>query len=144
MKGLLSVVAVASLSVSATASAYAQENTVTFACQEIGANSWEPLLGDETHRLQVRDYTCLVTAGPMSGGIGTGRDVLEYESGVWRLLTGNGVIRKPGATAVYVMTDKGHGHYVLAVGGATPLSDKTFTLNVKANVGQFSMVQKLD
>jgi hypothetical protein len=144
MKRLLSAVAIALLSVSATAIADAQENTVTFACQEVGANSYEPLLGDEAHRLQVMDYTCLVTAGPLSGGIGTGRDVFEIESGVWRLLTGDGVIRKPGATAVYVMTDKGHGHYVLAVGAAAFLLDKSFTLNVKENVRQFSMVQKLE
>ena len=144
MKRLLSVVAIALLSVSGTAIADAQENTVTFACYEVGANSWELLLGDDTHKLQAMDYTCLVTAGPMSGGIGTGRDVFEFQSGAWRLLTGNGVIRKPGATAVYAMTDTGHGHYVLAVGGAAPLSDKSFILTVKESVGQFSMVQKLE
>jgi hypothetical protein len=144
MKRLLSVVAIALLSLSVTAIADAQENIATYACQEVGSNSAEPLVGDETHRLKIVDYSCLVTAGPMSGGLGTGRDVYEIESDVWRLLMGGGVIRKPGATAVYVKTDKGHGHYVLAVGGAASLSDKSFTLNEKENgMGQFSIVEKL-
>jgi hypothetical protein len=144
MKRLLSVVAIALLSLSATAIADAQENIATYACQEVGSNLAEPLVGDESHRLKVIDYSCLVTAGPMNGGLGTGRDVYEIDANGWRLLMGGGIIRKPGATAVYVMTDVGHGHYVLAVGGAASLSDKSFTLTVKENgMGQFSIVEKL-
>ena len=143
MKKLLPVGAMALLSLSATAIANAQEIIATYACQEVGSNSAEPLVGDETHRLKVVDYSCLVTAGPMSGGLGTGRDVYEIGSTAWRLLMGGGVIRKPGATAVYVMTDMGHGHYVMAVGSAASLSDKSFTVTVKENgTGQFSIVEK--
>ena len=70
MTRLLSVGAIALLSLSATAIADAQENIATYACQEVGSNLAEPLAGDESHRLKVVDYSCLVTAGPMSGGLG--------------------------------------------------------------------------
>ena len=44
---------------------------------------------------------------------------------------------------MYVMTDVGHGHYVMAVGGAASLSGKAFTVSVKANgMGQFSREEK--
>jgi hypothetical protein len=144
MKRLLSDVALALLGLSTTAMANAQENIATYACQEVGSNLAEPLAGDESHRLKVVDYSCLATTGPMSGGIGTERDVFEIDPDGWRLLMGGGVIRKPGATAVYVMTDKGHGHYVLAVGGAASLSDKSFTVTPTENgMGQVSVVEKL-
>ncbi len=144
MNWLLSVVAIASLSLSADVMAEAQENVATYTCQEVGSNLAEPLVGDENDRLKVVDYSCLVTAGPMSGGLGTGRDVYEILPTGDRYLMGGGIIRKPGATAVYEMTGAGSGHYVLAVGGAASLSDKSFTLTEKeTGIGQFSIVEKL-
>jgi hypothetical protein len=96
----------------------------------------------------VNDYVCVATAGPMSGGVDTGRAVAVFDKSVGTLVTGTGVIRKPDAAAVYLMTDQklelmmsddkvvgvtstGHGRYVMAVGSAASLSGKSFTITTK-------------
>ncbi len=142
--------------------ANAQENAAAFACQYVGTSSLEPLGDREGHSLRDLDYSCLVTAGPLTGGVLTGRVVFEMDKSGGTLLIGGGVIRKPGATAVYQQTDAkleitmsegkvigvtttGHDRYVMAVGSAASMSGKSFAYTTKpTGPGQFSVEEKVE
>jgi hypothetical protein len=128
--------------------ASAQENVDAFSCQYIEAPTAEPFGNEEGHGISVRDYTCQVTQGPLSGGVLTARAVWEMDKSGGRLLLGGGVIRKPGAMAVLQLSEgkleytttngevtevrtSGRGNYLLASGTAASLSGKTFTYVTK-------------
>jgi hypothetical protein len=154
---LIGVLAAATITQIAVVRANAQENIDGYACQYIGTSTLEPLGDREGHGLRVVNYTCLVTAGPLSGGVYTGESIWETDKSGGTFLAGEGVIRKPGATTVCQLTDgklevmmsdgkvvgvtsSGHGHYVMAVGSAASLSGKTFTYATKTTgPGQFSI-----
>jgi hypothetical protein len=52
-------------------SAKAQDNTDVYACQYVGPVTTEPLGDSEGHVLRITNASCLVTAGPLSGGVST-------------------------------------------------------------------------
>jgi hypothetical protein len=153
---LASVVTAAAITQGAVVKATAQENVDAFACQYIEAPTAEPIGDEEGRGLSVRDYSCQVTQGPLSGGVLTARAVFEMDKSGGKLLLGGGVIRKPGAMAVlqlfdgslgYVTTNgevtevrtSGHGGYLLATGAAASLSGKPFTYATKTTApSQFS------
>lgn len=142
--------------------AVAQENIDTYSCQYVGASATEPLGDREGHGLSTRTFTCLVTAGPLTGGVATAETIWEMDKPGGTLLAGAGVIRKPGATTVWQFTDgksesmmsdgkvvgaiaTGHARFVMAVGSAASLSGKTFTWTSKTTApGQFSVEAKRD
>ena len=143
--GGLTVAAVMS---GAVLKASAQKNVDAFSCQYIEAPTAEPFGNEEGQGISVRDYSCQVTQGPLSGGVLTARAVWEMDKSGGKLLLGGGVIRKAGAMAVvqladgkleYVTTDgvtevrtSGRGNYLLASGAAASLSGKTFTYLTKS------------
>jgi hypothetical protein len=66
-------IAAAAIAFSALASAAeAQENMDVFACQFIGGGPSEPLGDREGHALRVAAFSCLASAGPLTGGVLTG------------------------------------------------------------------------
>ena len=137
--------------------ASAQENVDAFSCQYIEAPTAKPFGNEEGHGISVRDYSCQVTQGPLSGGVLTARAVWEMDKSGGRLLLGGGVIRKPGAMAVLQLSDgkleyvttngdvtgvstSGRGAYLLAAGGAASLMGKNFTYVTKTTAsGQFDL-----
>jgi hypothetical protein len=141
--------------------AVAQEITVTLACQDIGASAPEPLGDREGHSITVHQYSCRVESGPMSGGVATGTDVWEWDGPKAVQLSNVGVIRKPGATEVFVgdggnlaltMTDgkvtgftaSGKNHAVIATGSAASMMGKTDNWTSKpAGPGQFAVEAKI-
>ena len=160
MHHLLNVcgIATAAIALAATApSAAAQGNTFTLACQSIGSGALEPLGDREGHSLLVGEYSCRADSGPLSGGVWTATDIWEFNGTNAVLVTGYGVIRKPGATAVYqdtegrlalTMTDgkvtgltiSGRGHWPLATGGSASLTGKSYTFAAKsAGPGRFAV-----
>ena len=140
--------------------ASAQENVDAFSCQYIEAPTAKPFGNEEGHGISVRDYSCQVTQGPLSGGVLTARAVWEMDKSGGRLLLGGGVIRKPGAMAVLQLLDgkleqvttnddvtqvrtSGRGAYLLAAGGATSLLGKNFTYITNTTAaGQFYFEDK--
>src|SRR5271165_2884070 len=99
LRTLASVLAAASVMPGAVLKAIAQENVDAFACQYIEAPTAEPFGDEEGHGISVRDYSCQVTQGPLSGGVLTARAVWEMDKSGGKLLLGGGVIRKPGEMA---------------------------------------------
>ena len=84
MRSLPSIcgVATAVIALSATArSVVAQENTATLTCQDVGCGNGppEPLGDRKDHGISVGEYSCRVDSGPMSGGVSTGTDILEWD-----------------------------------------------------------------
>ena len=157
---LVGAVAAAAAMQVAVLDAKAQEDLDAFSCRYVEAPTAEPIGDDEGHGLSVRDYSCQVTQGPLSGGVLTARAVWEIDKSGGRLLLGGAVIRKPGAIAIlqlldgkleYVTTNgdvtevrtSGRGAYLLASGAAASLSGKTFTYITKTiAAGQFYLEDK--
>jgi hypothetical protein len=128
--------------------AVAQEVNDTFACQFVGGGPSEPLGDREGHLLRVAQFSCLANSGPLSGGVLTGSTIYELDKGAGVLLAGSGVIRKPGLTAVDVLTEgkltvlmtdgkvtgvttSGKGSYPMATGSWASLTGKSFTYSSK-------------
>jgi hypothetical protein len=120
----------------------------------------EPLGDTEGHSITVGQVTCHIDSGPLSGAILTGTDIYEWNGTNAVALSASGVVRKPGATAVYqesggklalTMADgKVTGWtatsrltYVLATGGAAALAGKSFLITAKpTGPGQFTAEAK--
>ena len=85
-------------------SAVAQESTSTLACQDVGVSAPEPLGDREGHSILTSQTSCRVDLGPVSGGVSTGTDIWEWNGPKAVLLSSSGVVRKPGATVVYLST----------------------------------------
>lgn len=145
---LLGALTAATAMQGAAIKASAQENVDAFSCRYIEAPTAEPFGNEEGHGISVRDYSCQLTQGPLSGGVLTARAVWEIDKSGGRLLLGGGIIRKPGAMAVLQLSEgkleyvtkngdvtevrtSGRGAYLLASGAAASLSGKTFTYNTK-------------
>ncbi len=142
-------------------SAVAQENTIAWTCQENGAAQLEPLGDREGHSILVEEPSCRADSGPLAGGVQTSVLVWEWDGPKAVMLSGSGVIRKPGATVVWkgieakvtlMMTDgkvtgwtvSGRGAYPLATGDWASMAGKSFTWTGKP-VGpgpQFSLEAK--
>ncbi len=142
--------------------AAAQENTITLTCQNIGSSAPEPLGDREGHSISVGQFSCRVDSGPMSGGVYTGSAIWEWDKTNGVLVSGSGVVRKPGATEVEVYTEgknaltmadgkvtgftaSGRGSYPVAIGGAASLAGKSFTWTVKSTGrGQFTAEDRIE
>ncbi len=129
----------AASSLAVAPSVVAQEINDTFACQFIGGGPSEPLGDRDGHALRVAQFSCLAKTGPLSGGVLTGSTIYELDKGNGVLLTGSGVVRKLGLTAVDVLTEgklavvmtdgkvtgvttSGKGSYAMATGSWAPLA----------------------
>lgn len=137
-------------------SAVAQE-IMKYICQDIGGGPPEPLGDREGHSISVGPYSCRVDSGALSGGVSTGASIWEWDKTNAVLVSGNGVIRKPGATVVYQATEgklaltmadgkvtgftaSGRGSYPMAIGSAASLAGKSFTWTAKSTgPGQFEI-----
>ncbi|MEO8186366.1 MAG: hypothetical protein ABI580_03270 [Burkholderiaceae bacterium] len=129
--------------------------TYKLLCQSVGTAPQEPLGDREGHTLFAPNYSCRVEGGPLDGGLVTGISIYEWDKLNGTGLSGNGVIRKPGATAVYELTEFkntrtmtngkvtgfegiGRGTYKLATGSASSLAGKAFSFTAGPNgPGQF-------
>lgn len=156
-KGIWSFAAAAVAFATVAPSAIAQENMDVFGCQFVGGGPPEPLGDREGHALRVVEFSCVGSSGALSGGVLTGSAIYELDKGTGVLLSGNGVIRKPGVTAVAVLKDaklslvitdgkvtgvttSGHGSYVMATGSWAPLVGKSFRMSSKpTSPGLFEM-----
>jgi hypothetical protein len=136
--------------------------TYRYLCQSIGTGPQEPLGDRDGHNISVYSYSCRVEGGPLDGGVVTGNAIYEWDKTNAVGLTGNGVVRKPGAAAVFQLSDfknaltvvdgkvtgflaAGHGTYKLATGTAAPLAGKTYTYTGRPNgPGQFAVDIKVD
>lgn len=136
--------------------------TYRFLCQSVGTGPQEPLGDRDGHNLSVVAYSCRVEGGPLDGGLVTGNAIYEWDKTNATGLTGNGVVRKPGATAVLQLADfkntltlvdgkvtgflaSGQGTYKLATGSASALAGKTFSYTSRPNGwGQFVIDIRVD
>ena len=151
---LAAALVLTTLSTSAPAQA-----TMTFkaTCQNVGVAPQEPVGDREGHAISVTQYSCRNEGGMMDGAITTGMNIYEWDKGVGETLSANGVIRKPGAIAVYEtseqkttltmvdgkvtgFTGSSKGVYKLATGSLAPLSGKSYTFTYRSIPGgQFAV-----
>jgi len=85
-------------------SAVAQEKE-TFTCQTVGTAAPEPLGDREGHAISVSEASCRADSGPDAGGVVTGTTIWEWDKTNGVVVSGNGVVRKPGYTEVYQAID---------------------------------------
>jgi hypothetical protein len=130
--------------------AVADDITFTFTCQAVGNGTPEPLGDREGHGISMSQTSCHANSGPVSGGVLTGTIVWEWDKTSGILLSGGGIVRKPGSTVAYTLAEgkialviadgkvtgaeaSGRGTYVLAIGGAASLAGKSFTYTSKSS-----------
>lgn len=148
----------------ASAGGAAAQSGISFKlhCHNVGQNAPEPIGDREGHAISAGDYSCRVEGGPLDGGVLTGQQMLEWQGTQATLLTGAGVIRKPGATTAIqhtegtqalVLTDgnvtgstgRGKGRTTMASGAASPLAGKTYSYSFAATrPGQFVVDVRYD
>lgn len=155
---IATAVAFALLAVSASG----QANSFGFSCQSVGSSPPEAIGDREGHSISSGEVSCRAEGGPLIGGVLTGKTIYEWDKGAGVLLSGDGIIRKPGATTAYriiegkialIMTDgkvtgttaSGKGVYTMATGTATTLAGKTFTYSTRPTApGQFAIDVKVE
>ncbi len=143
--GLATAVAFAAFATGAVA----QEVTFKSNCSIAGDATPEPLGDRDGHAISVTENICLAQSGPFAGGVFTGTLIWEWDKTNGVLVSGGGVARKPGATAVVQFTEgkfeltmadgkvtggagSGKGRWPIATGSAASLAGKTFTWTSKA------------
>ena len=131
--------------------ALAQENAFTTTCQEMGSGAPQPpenRLGD---LISVEQDRCSVDSGPLIGGVLIEEIIWEWNTTKTNavLLSGSGVIRKPGSTVAFqitqgtmamTMTDgkvtgatsSGQGVDGIATGAAASFAGKPYTWSTKS------------
>jgi len=131
-------------------------------CQGIGTAPPEPVGDREGHTFTVGHYSCQTQGGPFDGAISTGMTIWESDKGKSVALSGNGTIRRPGLSIVYVLTEASNaltmadgkvtgfsgnarGVYKIASGSAAALAGKTFTSTFRSVAGgQFVIETTVD
>ena len=127
-------------------------------CQDVGVPTVDPVGDAEGHVVQWSNFSCRVDAGTLKGGIMNGTIVWDVNKGVGTLISGSGVVRKPGSLAIYnngegtlnlSMNDKGQptgftakgtATWVEATGDAAAMKGKTRNWVAKAiGPGTFSV-----
>ena len=148
MNHLLQMTSLAAFIAATTLSAFAQAPvTYRATCQGIGMAPQENVGDREGHTYSFGQYSCQIQGGPFDGAILTGSTVWESEKGSSILLAGNGAIRKPGMSAIYVLTDgknsatvvdgkvtgfsgTAKGVYKIAAGTASSLAGKSYRFHI--------------
>jgi len=118
-------------------------------CQLVGGSgALEPLGDREGHAIEVATETCRVEGGAMDGGLVTGQSIWEWDKTNAKMLSIAGVVRKPGATVAYEITEgklaltiadgkvtgftaSGKGRWSMAAGSAASMAGKTFTYKAR-------------
>ena len=130
-----------------TPGAVAQEISKSI-CQLVGSSQLEPLGDREGHAIEVGTETCRVEGGAMDGGLVTGQAIWEWDKTNAKMLSIAGVVRKPGATVAYEITEgklalttadgkvtgftaSGKGRWSMATGSAASMAGKTFTYKAR-------------
>jgi hypothetical protein len=88
-----------SIGVAMSSGSFAQEMN-TFDCQGVGNNTPEAL-GSEGQSVFIETFACRVTTGLMQGANMTGTVSWNFNKTDGTLLSGTGVMRKPGSVVVY-------------------------------------------
>lgn len=131
--------------------ALAQGSTFTSTCQEIASGAPEPRGDREGDLISVEQDRCRVDSGPLTGGVLVEAIIWEWDKTKTNavLLSGSGVIRKPGSTVAFQITEgkltvtitdgkvtgatsSGRGNDGVATGGAASLAGKSYTWSTKS------------
>jgi len=89
----------------AVPSAAAQEIHGHNVCREVGGFTPEQLGDWEGHALSIGEASCQTTEAPGSGAVDTETAMWEWDGPKAKALSGSGVVRKPGATFAFQVTD---------------------------------------
>ena|SRR5664279_581529 len=136
----------ASLALTTLSMSTLAQTPVTFksTCQDVGFAAREPLGDRDGHSIEVIQYSCRNEGGVEDGTLMTGMVIWEWDKTTCVMLSGNGVVRKPGALAVFQnseskasltivdgkvtgITGTSNGVYKTATGGMASLAGKSFT-----------------
>ena len=158
MRGLLIGI---SLGFAMSSGSFAQEMN-SFDCQDVGNNTPEAL-GAEGQSILTENFVCRIMTGPMQGANMTGTVIWNFNKTDGTLVSGTGVMRKPGSVVVYKddsgtlkldMDDKGNvtggsatGQvtWLVATGAAAADKGKTWNWTAKdAGPGRFTLSEKAE
>ena len=131
-------------------------------CQNVGVAAPEAVGDRDGHLLSVGSYSCASQGGVLDGTVSSGMNIWEVDKGAGVMVSGNGVMRKPGMLVVYTVTEGSYaltmadgkvtgfvgtakGVYKLATGPAASLSGKAYTARFRSiDRGQFVIETTVD
>jgi hypothetical protein len=98
--------------------AYADPNRSKSICQSVDDGAPQPIGDREGHMMAVYAVTCRVVEGEPSGGVSSGRVIIEWDKSHASLIAGGGVMRSPGSLSVFQNIEE-HGDATVADGKVT-------------------------
>ena len=129
-----------------TGTGLALSQTTKTTCVNVGLGAPEPLGDRDGHAVQVSAGACTTEGGLLDGMVMTQNTIweMDIDKGTAKILSGDGVSRKPGATVAYRSTNgeltfiikdgrpagwtvAGKGTYTLATGAAAGLAGRNFS-----------------
>ena len=98
---LVGVAALVSGVVAIEPTAFADENRSKAICQSVDEGAPQRIGDREGHMMAIYDVTCRVVEGQPSGGVSSGKVIIEWDKTHATLIAGGGVLKSPGAIAVF-------------------------------------------
>lgn len=89
----------------AASSTGAHAQDALYACRGGGLEPPEAHGDREGHAITSGQFSCRAESGPMAGGVLTGYAVIEWNNETGVMLSGSGIVRKPGVVLVYQNVD---------------------------------------
>ena len=84
-----------------TPTAYADPNRSKSICQSVDDGAPQQIGNREGHMLAIYNVTCRVVEGQPSGGVSSGKVIIEWDKTHAKLIAGGGVLRSPGGMSVF-------------------------------------------
>jgi len=131
-------------------------------CQSVDEGAPQQIGDREGHMMAIYNVTCHVVEGQPSGGVSSGKVIIEWDKTHATLIAGGGVLRSASATSVFQnleesgdatvadgkvtgFSSSGRGKVIWAIGTAASAIGKTYTYTTKsAGSGQIEVETSSD
>ena len=160
LTNLVGVAALVSGVVVVEPTAFADENRSKAICQSVDEGAPQRIGDREGHMMAVYDVTCRVVEGQPSGGVSSGKVIIEWDKTHATLIAGGGVLKSPGAIAVFQNMEEngdatvvdgqitgfassGRGKIIWATGVAASAVGKSYSYTTKSTGPGESVVETL-
>jgi hypothetical protein len=129
-------------------------------CKSVDEGAPERIGDREGHMMAIYDVTCSVVEGQPTGGVSTGKVIVEWDKTHATLIAGGGVMRSPGSVFVFENTQEdgdltvadgkiigyasaGRGKIIWATGAAATSVGKSYSYTTKSTGPGQSVVESL-
>jgi hypothetical protein len=140
--------------------AFADQSRSKAICHNVDEGAPQPIGDREGHMMAIYDVTCSVVEGQPSGGVSSGKVIVEWDKTHATLIAGGGVMRSPGSIVVFQNTEEmgdatvadgkvtgfassGRGKIIWSTGVDAPSVGKSYSYTTKLTGPGQSIVESL-